>query len=213
MLCRTTNSRAAIALRALVLMTVLACTVDGALAKHSLITRASYVGGDTPNAPAFLLIHGSFAAGNTPIVTLGDISTATTSGNPASPDLVVTSFSTTDIAVTVNHPFDSGLLPATYLLEVKTFDAAEREWQAVTFYLSLGSSDLGVSAFSGSIAAIAAPSFTVGGKTVTVTAQTKFSGAGAPRSFTDLQIGDRVEVTGQLQADGSVLAVSVVRLP
>jgi hypothetical protein len=195
-------------------MTILACTTNGALAKQSLITRVSYVGGATPNVPALLLIHGSFAAGNLPVVTLGDISTATTSGNPASPDLVVTSFSTTDIVITVSHPLDSGILPATYRLEVRTFDASEREWHGVKFDVALGVLDLGLGGvFTGPVEAIVPPNATIGGRTVAFTAQTKFSGAGNPTGFADLNIGDKVEVFGPLQADGTVLALAIVRLP
>jgi hypothetical protein len=91
------NSRMAIILSTLAFTAVLACATHGALAKETVITQASYVSGAAPNAPATLLIHGSFAAGHIPVVRLGDISTATTSGTPLSPDLVVTSFSTSDI--------------------------------------------------------------------------------------------------------------------
>jgi hypothetical protein len=145
-------------------------------------------------------------------VTLGDISTATTSGNPASPDLVVASFSTTDIAVTVSHPLDSGLVPGTYRLDVRTFDAAERESHTAHFYLALSASDLGVGfVLDGPIEAIAPPALTVGGKTVITDAKTKFGGAGSPGSLADLHVGDQVQVTAQVQADGSLLASSIVR--
>jgi Domain of unknown function (DUF5666) len=67
--------------------------------------------------------------------------------------------------------------------------------------------------FSGTVTFVASPNLIVGGRTVITTAQTKFSGAGAPASLADLKVGDRVAVTGQLQADGSVLAIAIVRLP
>jgi hypothetical protein len=210
---KTINSGTVIALRTLTLISFLACTANTALARDSLITRANYVSSAPANAPAILRIHGSFGVGNIPVVTLGDISTATMSGNPASADLVVTSFSTTDIVVTVPHPIDSGLLPATYRLNVRTFDAATREWNAVNFDLALGAPFGAV--FSGSVTAIppSGSTLTVLGRTVIVDANTKFGGAGNPLSLADLKVGDRVEIGGQLQADGSVLALSIVRLP
>ena len=124
MLFKTISSQAAIALKALALVSILACAANNAQAEISLITRAAYVGGQIANSPSQLLIHGNFSNGNTPVVKLGDVSTATSGG---SPDLVVTSFSTTDITVVVKHPLVSGLLPAVYRLEVRTFDAAEGE--------------------------------------------------------------------------------------
>jgi Domain of unknown function (DUF5666) len=206
------TSKGVIALTAAALVSILMGAADAALAADSVITRASYTGGVAANAAAALSIHGSFAAGNTPVVTLGDISTATSSGNPPSSDLVVTSFSTTDIVVTVSHPLDSGLIPATYRLVVRNFDAAEREWRTVTSYLAISTADLGLDQVSGPITAIAPPSFTVGNKIVTIDAHTKFSGAGNPKSLADLQVGDKVQVTGQLRPDGSLLASAVVRL-
>jgi hypothetical protein len=124
---------------------------------------------------------------------------------------VVTSFSTTDIVVTVPHPIDSGLLPATYRLNVRTFDAAAREWNAVNFDLALGAPFGAV--FSGSVTAITSSTLAVLGRTVIVDANTKFGGAGNPLSLADLKAGDRVEIGGQPQADGSVLALFIVRLP
>ena len=104
--------------------------------------------------------------------------------------------------------------PATYRLNVRTFDAAAREWNAVNFDLALGVSDLGFGAvFSGSVQAITSSALTVRGRTVIVDANTKFGGAGNPLSLADLKAGDRVEIEGQLQADGSVLALLIVRLP
>jgi hypothetical protein len=116
---KTINSGVASALKTLTLMSFLVYAANTALA-NSLVTRADYVGSPTANAPAIILIPGNFAVGSIPVVTLGDISTATTSGNPALADLVVKSYSTTDIAVTVSHPLDSGLLLGTYRLDVRT---------------------------------------------------------------------------------------------
>jgi Domain of unknown function (DUF5666) len=199
-------------------VSILACAANNAQAGDTLITRAAYVGGQIANSPSLLLIHGNFSNGNTPVVKLGDVSTATTSGNPASPDLAVTSFSTTDITVVVNHPLVSGLLPAVYRLDVRTFDAAEREWHADHIDLPLGASDLGLLVFNGTIFSVAAPNFTVanvtvGNVTVVTDNTTVFGGAGNPKSLSDIKVGDRVVVTVQKQADGTLLASSVARLP
>ena len=215
MLSEVVKSRIAIALRTLAFTAIFACAASGAWADNngSVITRASFISGAGLNAPATLLIHGSFGAGNIPVVRLGDVSTATTSGTPASPDLVVTSFSTTDIAVTVSNPIDSGILPATYRLQVRTFNAAEREWNAAEIDLSIAASDVGALVFSGVVEALALPSVTVGGKVVAVTPQTRISSGGSPVSLADLHAGDRIAVTAQAQADGSLLALAIVRLP
>ena len=66
MLPQLVGSRIAIAFGTLAFTAMLACAANGALAKESVITRASYVSGGAPNAPAILLIHGRFAAGHIP---------------------------------------------------------------------------------------------------------------------------------------------------
>jgi hypothetical protein len=187
--------------------------VSTANAAEPVITRANYVGGIAGNSPALLFIHGSFGVARSPIVTLGDISTATKSGTPATPDLVVTSFSATDIVVKVSHPADSGLAPASYLLSVKSFDSATRESEPADFVLALGSTELGFVEFVGAIDAIQPQALTVAGRTVEIDAHTIFGGAGNPKSVADLLVGASVDVTSRLQADGTFLATSIIALP
>lgn len=61
----------------------------------------------------------------------------------------------------------------------------------------------------GAIEAIDAPGLKVAGRSVSTTSDTVFQRAGAPIAFTDLHLGDSVEVEGSLQAGGSVLARKV----
>lgn len=212
MLPQLIKSKIAVPLGTLAFAAMFTYAATTALASESVISQATYVPGPDSNS-ATILIHGRFAAGNIPVVKLGDISTATTSGAPPSPDLVVASFSTTDIVVTVSHPIDSGVLPATYRLAVRTFDAAEREWNSAAIDLSIAASDVGFVVFSGPVEAIVVDGLTVGGKRVALTSQTKFSGAGSPARVADLHVGDRVAVTAQLVADNPPFASAIVRLP
>ena len=111
------------------------------------ITRADAIGDLTKNAPVTLFIHGhGFGVGRTPAVKLGDLSTVTQSGSPATPDLTVSSYSTTDIVVTINHPVDSKLMPASYPLRVLTFqkrhgdrgEGDDDDRDAATFDVTIG---------------------------------------------------------------------------
>lgn len=111
------------------------------------ITRADAIGDLTKNAPVTLFIHGhGFGVGRTPAVKLGDLSTVTQSGSPATPDLTVSSYSTTDIVATINHPVDSKLMPASYPLRVLTFqkrhgdrgEGDDDDRDAATFDVTIG---------------------------------------------------------------------------
>lgn len=62
---------------------------------------------------------------------------------------------------------------------------------------------------SGVIDSLAAPMLVVSGTTVTSSAATLISVAGAPAGFADLAVGDSVVVTGVVQADGSILAQTI----
>lgn len=64
---------------------------------------------------------------------------------------------------------------------------------------------------SGVIQSINAPRFQVGGRSVVTDAATRFNGKGRIQSVADLRVGDRVEVKGTQQSDGSVLAREVKR--
>ena len=61
----------------------------------------------------------------------------------------------------------------------------------------------------GAIDTAKAPDFTVAGKTVHTAAATRITIDGRAAAFADLSVGERVEVKGSLQADGSVLASEV----
>lgn len=63
----------------------------------------------------------------------------------------------------------------------------------------------------GVIESISAPRFQVSGRTVVTDANTGFKGNGRVKSLADLRVGDRVEVKGTEQSDGSVLAREVER--
>lgn len=64
----------------------------------------------------------------------------------------------------------------------------------------------------GAITAITAPDrLEVAGKTVLVDSSTRFGEHDRPMSFTDLKVGDRVEVEGVAQPDGSILAREIQR--
>ena len=65
------------------------------------------------------------------------------------------------------------------------------------------------SEFHGKVDAIAAPNLTVAGRTVVTSSATKFEKSGAAAAFTDLKLGDQVEVHGALQADGTVVASAI----
>lgn len=99
------------------------------------ILRVDVAGDVTQNTPATLFIHGTgFGTARTPVVVLGQISTVTKSGTPATADLTVQpGFGPTDIVVTLNHPADSGLIPASYPLAVRTFEGhhSEGEWTSI----------------------------------------------------------------------------------
>jgi len=56
-------------------------------------------------------------------------------------------------------------------------------------------------------------SLTVAGRIVAVDAHTRFAGAGAPASLADFKVGDFVVVLASKQADSTLLALSVRRLP
>jgi Domain of unknown function (DUF5666) len=64
---------------------------------------------------------------------------------------------------------------------------------------------------SGTISGINANSFVVAGKKIVVDSSTAFSGSGSPSSVADLKVGDVVTVIGVSQADGSLLAQSVIK--
>lgn len=64
---------------------------------------------------------------------------------------------------------------------------------------------------SGVIQSINAPRFQVGDRSVVTDAATRFNGKGRIQSVADLRVGDRVEVKGTQQSDGSVLAREVKR--
>lgn len=81
-------------------------------------------------------------------------------------------------------------------VDVKGHDASEHQ----------GESE---STLSGAIDSITAPSFLVGGRTVTTTTATTFQKSGAQITFTDLSVGDSVEAEGAVQTDGSLLARTV----
>ncbi|MFL5310039.1 MAG: DUF5666 domain-containing protein [Myxococcales bacterium] len=65
----------------------------------------------------------------------------------------------------------------------------------------------------GPISSIAAPDrFQVAGKTVVIDSSTRFEGEhDRPLTFADLKLGDRVEVEGTAQADGTILARKIER--
>jgi cytochrome c-type biogenesis protein CcmE len=62
---------------------------------------------------------------------------------------------------------------------------------------------------SGRIESIAPPALTVGGTTVVTSAATAITIGGAPGTLAGLSIGQQVTVSGELQADGTVLAASI----
>jgi Domain of unknown function (DUF5666) len=64
---------------------------------------------------------------------------------------------------------------------------------------------------SGTISGTNANSFVVAGKKIVVDSSTAFSGSGSPSSVADLKVGDVVTVIGVSQADGSLLAQSVIK--
>ena len=51
----------------------------------------------------------------------------------------------------------------------------------------------------------------VAGKTVVVDASTRFGEHDRPMTFADLKVGDRIEVEGVAQADGTILAREIQR--
>jgi len=65
----------------------------------------------------------------------------------------------------------------------------------------------------GQIMGISAPELTVGTTTIATDSQTVYAGDGDPKSLADLHAGDLVAVCANKQADGSILAVSITRLP
>lgn len=89
----------------------------------AVIFRVDVEGDVGSNTAALMFIHGAgFATDDSPLVVLGELSTATTSGSPATADLTVQSYGPTDIVVSLDHPLASGIIPASYALKVKTFE-------------------------------------------------------------------------------------------
>ena len=66
-----------------------------------------------------------------------------------------------------------------------------------------------ITTLSGQILSIAAPNFVVGGQTVTVNSSTAITANGVPKTFSDLLVGSSVTVSGRLQLDGSILALTI----
>jgi len=88
-----------------------------------VIFRVDVEGDVGTNAAALMFIHGAgFATGDTPLVVLGELSTKTASGSPATADLTVQSYGPTDIVVSLDHPLTSGIISASYALKVKTYE-------------------------------------------------------------------------------------------
>jgi uncharacterized protein DUF5666 len=66
--------------------------------------------------------------------------------------------------------------------------------------------------FSGTIQSITPPSLRVSGRTVVTHSGTEFKGEGRTHSLADFKVGDRVEVEGRSQPDGSVRADEIKRV-